>query len=532
MRSLLLVAALAGSPLAQAGPESPAGSHPPAPDPPSADDADPAAAAPAAPAVGGSADAGAAPAARSPAQAVAADPSVEGAGQPGVEAGLEQAVDRYQTTPWVLQATQYVRSAPRGGADRLGLLLKGSVVSAVGPVEAGDRSCAAGWVPLVGDAWLCARWAEPAEDPSAEPVPLPQRVPFDAPEPDEYRSYVETGAYAVDDVADGDGLVPFVYGKAWRRWTAPTWRSQWAYEHHRGSEGALESDRKFAFTGRVETSRGPVFVRSDGAVVPADQVFLYPITRFHGRDLTVDPVPAGWLAGWVTPYDGAVLRGSADPEGAPVGELAFQDPVDARPAPDQPGWLEIRGAVGDGDARYLPADQVATWETVAPAPDLRPGELWIDLELGEQVLAVMEGDQPIFVTLVSSGRDDKRKGTPTGLYRTTDKAAWGDMNNREGADDVYYVEKVPWILHFWPRYALHGAFWHWGMGHQASHGCVNLAPRDAAWIFERVGPVLPDGWHTVYATAANPGATLRVRRGADLDLRDRRVLPGADQARR
>jgi len=502
MRSLLLYAALAGSPAARAGSVDGGGSDDPGPP---VNEADASPAADVAPAT----DA-----------APAADSAPEPAGAPD------------ETTPWVLLAHQYVRAAPRGGSERLGLVLKGSVVSAVGPVEPGDRSCSKGWVPLPGDAWLCARWAQPADDPSAAPVPLPQRVPFDPPEPAEYWSYLETGAYTVDEVAPGDGLVPFVYGKAWRRWTAPTWRSRWAYEHHRASEGELDTDRKFAFIGVVETARGPVFVRTDGAVVPVDEVFVYPITRFHGRDLAADPVADGWLAGWVTPYDGVELLGSTDLEAPPVGALAFQDQVDARPVPEQPDWLEIRGVVGDGGPRFLPADQVATWQTVAPAPDLRPDELWIDLELGEQVLAVMQGDQPIFVTLVSSGRDDKRKGTPTGLYRTTDKAAWGDMNNREGADDVYYVEKVPWILHFWPRYALHGAFWHWGMGHQASHGCVNLAPRDAAWIFDRVGPVLPDGWHTVYATEANPGATLRVRRGADLDLRDRRVLPDADQARR
>ena len=32
--------------------------------------------------------------------------------------------------------------------------------------------------------------------------------------------------------------------------------------------------------------------------------------------------------------------------------------------------------------------------------------------------------------------------------------------------------------------ALHGAYWHRRFGERVSHGCVNLAPTDAAWLYE------------------------------------------------
>ncbi|WP_420829511.1 L,D-transpeptidase [Nannocystis pusilla] len=42
--------------------------------------------------------------------------------------------------------------------------------------------------------------------------------------------------------------------------------------------------------------------------------------------------------------------------------------------------------------------------------------------------------------------------------------------------------------------ALHGAYWHDQFGKRRSHGCVNLAPLDARWLFEWVSPALPAGW--------------------------------------
>ena len=56
--------------------------------------------------------------------------------------------------------------------------------------------------------------------------------------------------------------------------------------------------------------------------------------------------------------------------------------------------------------------------------------------------------------------------------------------------------------------ALHGAFWHRDFGRVRSHGCVNLAPIDAKWVFGFTGPRVPVGWHAAYPTDRNTG-TLR-----------------------
>ena len=59
-------------------------------------------------------------------------------------------------------------------------------------------------------------------------------------------------------------------------------------------------------------------------------------------------------------------------------------------------------------------------------------------------------------------------------------------------------------------YALHSAFWHNGFGHPRSHGCVNLAPDDARWLFEWAGPTLPRGWHAIFPTDADPGTWIHI----------------------
>ncbi len=43
-------------------------------------------------------------------------------------------------------------------------------------------------------------------------------------------------------------------------------------------------------------------------------------------------------------------------------------------------------------------------------------------------------------------------------------------------------------MYFNNQQALHTAYWHDGFGAQHSHGCVNLAPEDALWLFKWTTP--------------------------------------------
>jgi hypothetical protein len=92
------------------------------------------------------------------------------------------------------------------------------------------------------------------------------------------------------------------------------------------------------------------------------------------------------------------------------------------------------------------------------------------------------------------------------------KVAMAAMNNRKGAGELYRVDDVPWIQYFHEGYAVHGTYWHNGFGQPRSHGCINLAPRDARWVFDWAPPRLRPGWMALEATAQQPGMLIRIRR--------------------
>jgi len=67
---------------------------------------------------------------------------------------------------------------------------------------------------------------------------------------------------------------------------------------------------------------------------------------------------------------------------------------------------------------------------------------------------------------------------------------------RRGSAD-FELRDVPWIQYFASGYALHGAYWHDVFGIARSHGCINLAPIDARYVFNWTDPPVPKGWHGI-----------------------------------
>lgn len=137
-------------------------------------------------------------------------------------------------------------------------------------------------------------------------------------------------------------------------------------------------------------------------------------------------------------------------------------------------------------------------------------ERWIRVDLDRQTLTAYEGETPVFATLVSSGVAEH--ATPVGLYRVHAKHVATTMDDLASDGDAYSIEDVPWTQYFLGSYALHAAFWHERFGHPRSHGCVNLAPRDARWLFFWSLPELPSGWHGVLAEVGK-GTSVLVDKG-------------------
>jgi hypothetical protein len=59
-----------------------------------------------------------------------------------------------------------------------------------------------------------------------------------------------------------------------------------------------------------------------------------------------------------------------------------------------------------------------------------------------------------------------------------------------GDDDHYNLPGVPFVCYFTAEFAAtHGCYWHNDYGNVRSHGCVNLPPDAARWIWRWTDPV-------------------------------------------
>ncbi len=135
-------------------------------------------------------------------------------------------------------------------------------------------------------------------------------------------------------------------------------------------------------------------------------------------------------------------------------------------------------------------------------------ERWIDVDLSEQRVVAYEGTTEVRAFIISSGLPDTP--TVTGTFRIWAKIAAQDMyGGNRASGDYYYLPGVPWVQYFYEDYAFHGTTWHANFGRPASHGCINMSPEEAAWLFEWAGPVA-DGTSWSTSDADNVGTLVVV----------------------
>lgn len=146
--------------------------------------------------------------------------------------------------------------------------------------------------------------------------------------------------------------------------------------------------------------------------------------------------------------------------------------------------------------RWAPADRlhVFTDEELAPiSPEVPAEEKRIEVYLEEQRLAAFEGDSQVFEALVSTGDyvTNQKYQTPKGSYLIWLKRPSQHMMPWDRTFGSYDLPGVPWVSYFAQRaVAFHGAYWHNAFGRIRSHGCVNLTPEDARWIYLWSTPVM------------------------------------------
>lgn len=360
-----------------------------------------------------------------------------------------------------------IRARPWAPSKRVATLAKGTRLLVRGQVKSRDNSGCKGkpWYAVYPFGYVCSEHVKPTAQLPAPGNALEERVKGGRRLPYDYAKVREDGALIYNKLEDITAGV----GKS------------------------LAEGMNLAVARAIDVAGVPYVETVDGQLVAKSAIgWLGQGSAWQGALIDGDAAPGPAFA-WAT-RDRTPVFAAAAPKAAQVATLALRERV---PLLEETGegddrWWKI------GDDRWVQAKALSEVVfTEIPAGVLRDNRIasgddqWIDVDLGEQVLVAYRGARPVFATLVSSGKDSP---TPRGNYPIWAKVASMTMANQDYEDKPYMVEHVPWVLLFQGHNALHGAYWHDQFGRRRSHGCVNLAPRDARWLFNWVAPAMPAGW--------------------------------------
>lgn len=252
----------------------------------------------------------------------------------------------------------------------------------------------------------------------------------------------------------------------------------------------------------LETSQGYIWA---SLVQPTKNLPNIPITE----------MPAGAVGFWAevtVPYIDLTLEGPVVsswlqsliaynfPPRLYYGQVVWIDQVRA----DTNGvvyyrWNESPGhGYGPGDIFWADGAglKILTDEDVAPiSPEVDPNEKTIHVDLTYQTLGCFEGLNEVYFCRISSGAEYNANGeavdnwaTPVGDLNTHWKIVSLNMSGG-GSAAGYSTPAVPWVTMIsGDGIAIHGAFWHNDFGERRSHGCINLKPEDAKWVFRWTTP--------------------------------------------
>lgn len=420
----------------------------------------------------------------------------------------------------------WVYAEPRWGSRRLGYLRAGAVVERRAK-PSGTTACSGGWYHIEPRGYVCVGASatlnifdpvvetsarRPAMDSlpytyvmsrSSAPPPLYARLPSDDEqrriEPD-LRSHLARAARAGLDPAYFPPPPPdptpgvLIYGRAapglGKERRAPDMLSL----------GTARPRSAFALLSTFDHEGRRFGLTTDLAILPLDRTRVVRPSTFSGIALSDEvTLPVAFVRSrhasrYVAGPGGALARGQA---------LRWREAV---PLATGPGGASSK-SIGDAtyllarDGSWVRADQVVRVDRTPRLPGWAArGRRWIDVSILRQSLVAYEGAKPVYATLVSTGADGlgdpkETHSTIQGAFLIHTKHVTVTMDGENGEE--FDFRDVPFVQFFTEGFALHGAYWHDDFGTPRSHGCVNLAPIDAAWLFGWTTPEVPDRWHAV-----------------------------------
>ncbi|RPI88946.1 MAG: murein L,D-transpeptidase [Chloroflexi bacterium] len=153
---------------------------------------------------------------------------------------------------------------------------------------------------------------------------------------------------------------------------------------------------------------------------------------------------------------------------------------------------------------YVPAKHIRLLsnEELAPlSPDVPSENKRVELRLDDQLLLAYENGRMAFATRVSTGgkRMSGKYTTPVGDFITYHKRPTRHMAAGDIASNGFDLPGVPWVLYITEGgISFHGTYWHNDYGHPHSHGCINMTPQAAKWLYRWTLPTVPPEKLLVY----------------------------------
>lgn len=138
--------------------------------------------------------------------------------------------------------------------------------------------------------------------------------------------------------------------------------------------------------------------------------------------------------------------------------------------------------------------QASEFEPISP--DVLNAQKRIEISLAAQQLTAYERNQIVLRIPISSGVQNSGGAglptqTPPGTYNIYSKLPTKYMGDNRLTDNLgdRYLPGVPWSMFFIEGgYAIHGAYWHNNFGAPMSHGCINVRPDHAEWLYRWTTP--------------------------------------------
>jgi lipoprotein-anchoring transpeptidase ErfK/SrfK len=236
----------------------------------------------------------------------------------------------------------------------------------------------------------------------------------------------------------------------------------------------------------------------------------------------VDKVPAEGYWGEVF-VPSTLIRVAPKPDAASTFRIPFGTTfqmLDLVEGSDKAPWYRISD--GRSDKLYVVAEalrKIVPEEFQPISPEVPLDHKRIDVDIRKQVVVAYENDTEVWRARCATGayfrQDDgtvQDYTTTPGDHRIFLKTPSRRMSGgREGEGDFYDLPGIPWVAYFTTsRIAFHGAYWHNDFGIPRSHGCVNLLPEDAQWVYRWTLPAAPYFERWTQTARKDEGSLVRV----------------------